>query len=574
MTESNSRPDRAKIVDAVVVGAGFAGVYMVHKLDSLGLRVRGFEMGADVGGTWYWNKYPGARCDVESMEYSYGFSNQIQQSWQWKNRFSFQPDIQRYIAHVADEVGARQLITFNTCVVSQRYDAARQLWTVTTDKGETIICRYCVMATGNLTIPQFPDIPGIDSFEGKKYHSGRWPAQGIDFTGKRVAVFGTGATGIQIIPEVARQASRLFVFQRSPNFSLPAGNRPLKPEEIAAYRQDYPERRKRARNHLFGISNIPAPTRSVLELTDEEANATFEKLWQSGGSVNFQLAFTDVMRDERANKRLADFVRRKIRETVKNPEVAEKLCPNDHPIGSKRICIDTGYYETFNRDNVELISLRDTPIRRITPAGVETQAGEIGVDAIIFATGFDAVTGALTRVDITGRDERKFAEQWKHGPSSYLGIAINGFPNMFIITGPGSPAVKSNMVLSIEQHVELIADTIVYMRNHGIGAIEASAAAEEAWMDYVRDVANATLYVKADSWYTGANVPGKARGFSTFVGGVDTYRRACEAVVAEGYRGFDLEPERKAPRAVQQQANFQTPEQSDQPATSSRGSCL
>lgn len=533
-------------VDAVVAGAGFAGVYSLYKLRSMGQSVRGFEAGSDVGGTWYWNKYPGARCDVESIEYSFGFSDEIQQKWDWSHRFSFQPDIQRYISHVADELEVRKLIDFNTRIVSQTYDEDSQTWTVTTDKGEAITCRYCVMATGNLSVPLFPDIPGLDSFEGEKYHSARWPAEKVDFTGKRVAVFGTGATGIQIIPEVATEADRLYVMQRSPNFSLPAGNRPLPREELDEIRKTYPELRQRAKRHVFGTAAIPEPTQSALELSEEELFEKFEELWANGGSINFQMAFTDFMRNEEANRRLSDYVRYKIRQTVKDPETAEKLCPKDHPIGSKRICIDTGYYETFNRDNVELVSLRENPVIRITPNSIVTQEGEIEVDALIFATGFDAVTGALTHIDITGRDGLKLADKWGQRPASYLGFAVAGFPNMFLITGPGSPAVKSNMVLSIEQHVELIAETIAYMQETGSGAIEAQVEAEDKWVDYVSEVANQTLYVRADSWYTGANVPGKPRMFVPFVGGAQNYRRICEEVVADGFRGFSLEPERRA----------------------------
>jgi len=528
-------------VDAVVIGGGFAGVYALHKLNEMGLSVRGFEAGRDVGGTWYWNRYPGARCDVESLEYSFGFSDRIQQQWNWSHRFSFQPDIRNYIAHLADETGIRSLISFETRIVAQTYDAESQTWTVRTDQGEEITCRYCVMATGNLSVPLFPDIPGLDEFEGEKYHSGRWPEDGVDFSGKRVAVFGTGATGIQIIPEVAKEAAHLHVMQRSPNFSLPAGNRPLTEAEVNAFKQRYPENRKRARRHVFGVAGVPEPTRSVLELTKEEALEKFEELWDYGGSLNFQMAFTDFMRDERANKLLADFVRSKIREAVRDQDVAEKLCPYDHPIGSKRICIDTGYYETFNRDNVDLVCLRETPVQRITPNGIVTARGEIEVDAIIFATGFDVITGALTRIDITGRDGIKLADKWKERPSAYLGFAVAGFPNMFVITGPGSPSVKSNMVMSIEQHVELVADTITYMQLNDLGAIEAQAEAENEWVDYVTEVANKTLFVKADSWYTGANVPGKPRMFVPFVGGVNTYRLACEDMKENGFRGFTTE---------------------------------
>ncbi|MFT3972121.1 MAG: NAD(P)/FAD-dependent oxidoreductase [Amaricoccus sp.] len=530
-------------VDVVVVGAGFAGVYSLHKLRGMGLSVRGFESGTDVGGTWYWNKYPGARCDVESIEYSFGFSDEIQQKWDWSHRFSFQPDIQRYISHVADKLDVRKLIDFRTKIVSMTYDGDSQTWTVTTDKGEVITCRYCVMATGNLSIPLFPAIPGLDSFEGEKYHSGRWPAEKVDFTGKRVAVFGTGATGIQIVPEVAKEASKLYVMQRSPNFSLPAGNRPLSKEYLDGVRKTYPDLRQRAKHHVFGTAAIPEPTQSALELSEDELFQKFEELWANGGSINFQMAFTDFMRNEEANKRLSDYVRYKIRQTVKDPETAEKLCPKDHPIGSKRICIDTDYYETFNRDNVELVSLRENPVVRITPHSIVLQDGEIEVDALVFATGFDAVTGSLTNIDITGRNGLKLADKWGKRPSSYLGFAIAGFPNMFLITGPGSPAVKSNMVLSIEQHVDMIGETIAYMQKTGSGAIEAQVEAEDKWVEYVTEVANQTLYVKADSWYTGANVPGKARMFVPFVGGAQNYRKICEDVVADGFRGFTLEPE-------------------------------
>ena len=529
---------RLRDVDAVVIGAGFAGVYAVHRLSSRGLSVRGFEAGADVGGTWYWNRYPGARCDVESMDYSYGFSDKIQQNWDWGHLYSFQPSIHQYISHVADETGARSLIEFETSVVSQSYDAQTQHWTVKTDKGEIITCRYCVMATGNLTVPLFPDIPGLDTYEGEKYHSSRWPKESMDFTGKRVAIFGTGATGVQIIPEVAKDASKLYVFQRTANFSLPARNRPLTPEEIDSVRKQYPELRNRARKHVFGIHSTPEPTRSVLELSEDEAIEQFEKFWAIGGSLTFQMAFTDFMRDERANKRLADFVRSKIRQTVKDPKTAQMLCPNDHPIGAKRICIDTGYFETYNLPHVELINLRERPVIRITPKGIESKEGLIEVDVIIFATGFDAITGAVTRIDISGRNGLKLAKKWSERPSAYMGIAVANFPNMFIITGPGSPSVKSNMVTSIEQHVELIDDIIGYMQKNDLGAVDADETAENDWVDYVNEVASKTLFVKSDSWYNGANVPGKARNFVPFVGGVNTYRLALEAMMQNNLKGF------------------------------------
>ena len=535
---NSSNDTQVNHVDAVVIGAGFAGIYAVHRLRSRGLSVRGFEAGSDVGGTWFWNRYPGARCDVESMDYSYGFDAKIQQEWDWSHLYSFQPSIQKYISHVANETGARGLINFDTAVVSQVYDAQTQHWTVKTDTGEEITCRYCIMATGNLSVPLYPNIPDLDLYKGEKYHSSRWPEGPVDFTGKRVAIFGTGATGVQIIPEVAKQAAKLYVMQRTANFSLPARNRPLNAEEIATVRENYPELRKKARKHVFGIHSTPEPTRSVLELTEQEAVEHFERFWEIGGSLTFQMAFTDFMKDERANKRLADFVRSKIRQTVKNPKTAEMLCPYDHPIGAKRICIDTEYYEAYNRDSVELINLRQTPVVRFTPNGFETKEGLIEVDAIIFATGFDAITGAMTRIDITGRDGLKLATKWFERPAAYLGLAVAGFPNMFVITGPGSPSVKSNMVTSIEQHVELIDDIISYMQEHGLGAVDADEKAENDWVKYVNEVANKTLFVKTDSWYNGANVPGKARNFVPFVGGVNTYRLALEDMLQNELKGF------------------------------------
>lgn len=525
-------------VDAVVIGAGFAGVYAVHKLNSHGLKVIGIEAGKDVGGTWYWNRYPGARCDVDSLDYSYGFSDEIQQNWNWSHRYSFQPLIQQYLSHVTDKTGIRSLIKFQTRVLSQTYDSHTQRWTVKTDAGDVITCRFCIMATGNLTIPLFPDIPGLDEFKGEKFHSSRWPEKKVDFTGKRVAVFGTGATGVQIIPEVAKEASKLYVMQRTANFSLPARNRPLTEAEVESVRQHYPELRQRARRHVFGVHSTPEPTRSVLELTEEETVELFEKFWEIGGSLTFQMAFTDFMRDERANKRLADFVRSKIRQTVRDPITAEMLCPKDHPIGSKRICIDTGYYETYNQDHVELINLRENPAVRITSNGIQTKDKFIEVDAIIFATGFDAITGALTHIDITGRNGVKLADKWSERPLAYLGFAVAGFPNMFVITGPGSPSVKSNMVLSIEQHVELAYDIISFMQVNGLGAVEPEEKAEIEWADYVNEVANKTLFVKGDSWYNGANIPGKPRFFVPFVGGVNTYRLAVEDMLQKGLRGF------------------------------------
>jgi cyclohexanone monooxygenase len=525
--------------DVVIVGAGFSGMYMLYKLRQQGLSVRVFEAGTDVGGTWYWNRYPGARCDVESLDYSYSFSKDLEQEWRWSERYPVQPEILKYAQHVADTFDLRKDIQFETKVASARFDDGAQCWRVETSAGDHVTARYCIMATGCLSTWRIPDFPGRDTFKGKTYHTGQWPHEGVDFTGKRVGIIGTGSSAIQAIPKIAEQAKHLTVFQRTANYSLPAGDRPLKPGEAEAYKARYDEIREAARHSPGGLGTITYGTTSVLEAKEEERRAVFEDRWSAGG-FGMLWSYGDIAINKQANDVAAEFVREKIRSIVKDPRVAELLCPNDHPIGTKRICADTGYYETFNRPNVELVGIKQTPIEAITERGIQVAGKEYEVDCIVYATGFDAMTGALARIDIRGRAGRRLIDDWAAGPRSYLGLGVAGFPNLFTITGPGSPSVLSNMLTSIEQHVEWIADCIAYLRARGFALIEPTLAAQDAWVEHVNVVAHATLYPQANSWYMGANVPGKPRVFMPYVGGVGAYRAKCKEVAEAGYEGFAL----------------------------------
>ena len=537
------KPDTASgVLDAVVVGAGFAGMYMVKRLVDLGRTVRCYEAGSNVGGTWYWNRYPGAQCDVESLEYSYSFAADLQQEWNWSRRFAPQPEILKYANHVADRFDLRRHIQFDTRVDSALYGAAAGLWTVKLRNGETVRTRFCIMASGNLSTPRVPDIPGLDTFKGESHHSSRWPAGGVDFEGKRVAVIGTGSTGIQIIPVIAKSAARLFVFQRSPNFIVPARNGPLDADFLREYKAVYPQMRHTAQQSQFGVADLPMPTHAALEVSPEERDARYELMWNRGSHPAFLTAFNDLLLDEAANATAAEFVRRKIRSVVEDPQVAELLCPFDHPLGARRLCVGTDYFETYNRPNVTLVDVRSAPIEQITEKGLRVGGVEYEVDMIVFATGFDAMTGALREIDIRGAGGQALNDKWAHGPLTYLGLMMAGFPNLFVITGPGSPSVKSNVVLSIEQHVDWIADCLAALEQRGMASVEADPAAEAQWVAHVNEVANRTLYVKADSWYTGANVPGKPRVFMPYVGGIGNYRRICDEVAADNYRGFILKP--------------------------------
>ena len=531
--------DQSRSLDVVVVGAGFGGLYALHRLRGLGLSVQVYEAGSGVGGTWFWNRYPGARCDVESLEYSYSFSPELEQEWDWSERYAPQPEILRYINHVADRFDLRRDIQFDTRVTAAAFDEAVGRWRVTTDQGDDVSARFCVMATGCLSAATTPDIPGLHSFGGDWYHTGQWPHEGVDFSGKRVGIVGTGSSGIQSIPVIARQASHLVVFQRTPNFSLPARNEPLAPDTQAQVKAGYGTLRDAARASFSAIA-VSAPTELALEVEPDERQLRYEAAWTRGGLMSMTTTFRDLILDKAANDTAAEFIRSKIREIVEDPDVARVLTPTDHPFATKRPCLDTGYFETFNRDNVTLVDLRRTPITEIVPTGIRTTGGVHELDCIVFATGFDAMTGPLLRVDIRGRGDRPLRDKWSAGPRTYLGIATAGFPNLFILTGPGSPSVLSNMVMAIEQHVDWIADCLSYLGAHGLDGSEATVEAEDAWVDHVNQLANATLFPRANSWYMGANVPGKPRVFLPYVGGFPQYRSTCDDVAAEGYRGFKL----------------------------------
>jgi cyclohexanone monooxygenase len=527
--------------DVVVVGGGLGGLYALHRLRALGLAVRVFEAGSGVGGTWFWNRYPGARCDVESMEYSYSFSNDLQQDWAWPERYGTQPEILRYINHVADRFDLRRDIQLNTRVTSALFDPTTGRWTLETEKGDVVSAQFCVMASGNLSTPRVPDFPGLENFKGKWYHSGLWPHEGADFSGQLVAVIGTGSSGVQMIPLIAAQADHLTVFQRTANFSLPARNAPLNPEKERRHKEQYEERRRAALDTPFGIAGHPAPTQSALEATEEERRRAYEAKWAEGGSISFLYAYTDLLVNTEANDTASEFVRQKIRSIVRSPAVAEFLAPKDHPIGTKRLCLDTNYYETYNRNNVSLVDVKNDPIVEITATGLRTGSTEHGpFDAIVFATGFDAMTGALREIDIRVKGGGALADEWQAGPRTYLGLMVAGFPNMFVVTGPGSPSVKTQMILAIEQHTDWIADCLAHLREHGYTRIEADRRAQDNWVQHVNNVADSTLYPLANSWYVGANIPCKPRVFMPYVGGFAGYKRKCDAVAASDYEGFVL----------------------------------
>ncbi|BBX90365.1 cyclohexanone monooxygenase [Mycolicibacterium boenickei] len=525
-------------MDVVVVGAGFGGLYALHKFRSQGMSVRVFEAAPEVGGTWYFNRYPGARCDVESVDYCYSFSDELQQEWTWTEKYATQAEILRYINWVADKLDLRRDITFETRVTAAVLDEQRLRWSISTDTGETVDARFVVMATGPLSAAMTPDIPGLDSFGGAVYHTAHWPHEEVDFTGKRVAVIGTGSSGIQSIPIIAEQAEQLYVFQRTPNYSVPAGNRPLSGEEIAEIKANYAERRRMSWRSGGGSPHVPHP-KLTMDATPAERYEAFEKRWELGG-VLFSKTFSDQMISLEANDEARKFYENKIRATIDDPDVAEALIPSDHPIGTKRICTDTNYFETFNRTNVTLVSVRKTPIESIDHTGINTSDAHYDIDALVLATGFDAMTGTLAKVDIVGRGGEKLVEDWVHGPRTYLGLGTDGFPNLFLVSGPGAPAVLANMVLHAEAHVNWIADAIGYLDRHGYAAIEPTPEAVNSWIAECAQRAEATLFTRANSWYMGANVPGKPRMFMLFIGGFGVYLDICNEAAAAGYKGFDL----------------------------------
>jgi len=524
--------------DVVVVGAGFAGLYMLYRLRSIGFSVRVYEAGSGVGGTWFWNRYPGARCDVESMEYSYSFSEELQKEWEWTERYASQREILKYLNHVADRFDLRRDIELNTRVLSAVFDETTRRWTFKTNQSGVTKSKFCIMATGCLSAAKTPNLPGLDEFQGKWYHTGQWPTEEVDFSAETVGVIGTGSSGIQAIPLIARQAAHLFVFQRTPNFSVPAQNGAISFEVKQEWRSKALQLRNRARSTHFGLL-VEEGKKSALEVLPEDRDREYEQRWQRGG-LGFAGAFADIFINKNANDTAAEFVRGKIRAIVRDPVVAEMLLPKTYPLGTKRLCVDTAYYETFNRDNVTLVDLRSSPIKCITATGLQTADQEYRLDSIVFATGFDAFTGALCNIEIRGRNGCALKQKWSSGPRTYLGLAVAGFPNLFMITGPGSPSVLSNMVPSIEQHVDWIADFLMYSRQHQYSEIEATTDAEYAWVAHVNALANSTLFPLANSWYVGANIPGKPRFFMPYIGGVKPYREKCDAVAARGYEGFTL----------------------------------
>jgi cation diffusion facilitator CzcD-associated flavoprotein CzcO len=531
-----ARRATADVVDIAVVGAGFAGMYMVHKARTLGLSVVAFEAGGDVGGTWYWNRYPGARCDVPSVEYSYQFDDALQQEWEWTERYAGQPEILRYAQHVADRFDLKQHIRFNTKVVGAAFTEGTGRWTVSTDDGDSYDAQFVVMATGNLSSTNVPALPGASSFAGRTFHTGSWPHEPVSFVGRRVGVIGTGSSALQAIPQIAEVASHLTVFQRTATFSAPAHNGPIDHEYVAEVKANYPDfraRNKRTQN-AFGADNPRAAGRATAA-TDDERERILNERWELGGLM-FLGAFNDVLRDRDANRLVAEFVHRKIDEIVHDPVVAAKLKPKQL-IGCKRLCADTDYYQTFNRPNVTLVDLRDEPIDRLMSSGVVAGGISHELNDLVYATGFDAMTGSLLRLDIRGRDGLTLHDAWHDGPVNYLGISVHGFPNLFTIMGPGSPSVLANMITGAEHHVEFIGDLISAMRAAGERVVEASADAQDAWVDHVNAVAAATLYPACNSWYLGANVPGKKRVFMPLPG-FPAYIDRCAEIVANGYAGF------------------------------------
>jgi cation diffusion facilitator CzcD-associated flavoprotein CzcO len=530
----------AERYDAIVIGAGVSGLFQLVRLLELGFSVRLFEAGGGVGGTWYWNRYPGARFDSESYTYGYSFSHELLQEWDWKEHFSGQPENERYLNYVADKFNLRPHIQLNATVVAARYDESGNYWEVRLEDGSRARARFLITAVGILSAHNIPPFEGVESFAGKSFHTSRWPQEPIDFAGKRVGVIGTGATAVQLITEIAKEVGHLTVFQRTPNYCAPLRNGPIDAETQAKIKASYPEIFKRTRETFAGFIHEFDP-RSVFDVTPEARQAKFEELWAQPGFSKWLGNFRDIMSNPDANELFAEFVRQKIRERVKDPAVAEKLAPKDHRFGTKRVPLESGYYEQFNRDNVLLVDIRESPIERITPRGVKTKDAEYEFDIIIYATGFDAVTGPLNRIDIRGAGGLSLKEKWADGPRTYLGIQSAGFPNLLTLVGPHNGATFCNMPRCIEQNVEWVTDCLKYMREKGYERIAATAEAEEAWTNHANELAVGTLMSETPSWFFGANIEGKKRGVLMYLGGAKAYREKCDAVAANGYEGFKFD---------------------------------
>jgi cyclohexanone monooxygenase len=523
--------------DIVIIGAGFSGMYAVHHM-SKKYNVICFEAGDGVGGTWYWNRYPGARVDVESVQYSYGFDDELQQDWQWPEYFSAQPDLERYVNHVADRFGLRQYIRLSNPVVSMRFDDAANRWHVHGSKGDHVVCRFVVSATGALYAKYLPNWPGIEQYQGRILHTTEWPREGIDFTGKHVGLVGTGSTGIQLAPILAEEAEELYIFQRTPAYSIPSGNRPMDPEYEQMWKANYAERRELARETWAGALIENTSTTSIHDVTAQERERLLEAAWHSRNAFQLLLSFPDIMSEQSANAYVSDFAHRKIKGIVKDPEVAAKLCPTTYPLGAKRLCVDNGYYQIFNRDNVTLVDVKDKPIIAFTSAGLRTADADYDLDVIVMATGFDAITGSLSRIDVTGLGGVKLADRWKDGPATYLGSMISGFPNFFMIHGPLTPAAQAQMIATGEWQVNWVTSIIEDIERDGFSRIDTTREAEERWADEVEEISHYTIHRLADSWYNGANIEGKAKKFMVYLGGFPRFRQSCVDAVAHDYAGF------------------------------------
>ena len=542
MTSQNEQEQ--KQFDVVIVGAGFAGLVMLYRVRQLGLSVRLFEAGESVGGTWYWNRYPGARVDIESIEYSFSFSEELQQEWHWTERYAAQPELLRYMNHVADRFGMRPDIALSTRVTAAHFDETARRWDVRTDRGDVVSAKYCIMATGFLSAGNKPNFPGLDSFKGKQYETSNWPHEGVDFSGQRVAVIGTGSSGVQSIPLIAQQARHLTVFQRTPAYSIPLRNGPTRPEFERSVKADYSDWRRRQRESALGFValNFAAcepVTVSALAVPDEERRRNYEYIWQSG-ALGYYNSYPDLLVSKEANDTLSTFIQEKIRERIGDPVLAEQLVPTDYPILTKRLCADTNYYETYKRDNVSLVSLKDSPIEAITPNGVQVAGKEYPVDCIVFATGFDAVTGALNRIDVRGRAGRTLKEHWVDGPRAYLGLMTVGFPNLFYVDGPCSPGALFNPIFISEYQSQWIVDCIAHLGTGATAWIEPRLEEEDAWMKHLNEVGDSTLLPLANSWYYGANIPGKPRVILAYLGGYKLYTQQCALGAAGGYEKFVL----------------------------------
>jgi len=527
-------------LDVAIVGGGLAGLYAIYRMRKAGLRIRAYEAGSGVGGTWFWNRYPGARCDTESLQYSYSFDDTLREEWQWPERYPTQPEILKYIEHVAARHDLLRDVQLNTRVLSAEFDPATNRWTLETDQGDVIVAPYVIMATGNLSTPRLPDIPGVKTFAGDAYHSGMWPHEDVDFTGKVVGVIGTGSSGVQMIPVIAQQAKHLYVFQRTANFSMPAHHGPMDPEKEQYFKAHHREIHAKAMQTPSGLWDIPPTGKGAMEVSPEEREQVYESRWQHGTIIGMLSSFKDLLVNQQANDTVADFIRNKIRGIVKDPETAELLCPKGHPVAAKRPCLDSHYFETYNRDNVTLVDVHSAPIEEITPQGLRTGKQAYPLDALIFATGFDAMTGAVAEIDIRVKGGPVLKEHWSAGPRTYLGIMMAGFPNLFLVTGPQSPSVYANMIMGIEYHTDWIADCLAHAKAHGHHRIEPEPQAEHDWVVHVKEVADRTLVPKANSWYLGANIPGKPRVFMIYVGGFDKYKRRVDRVTANGYEGFRM----------------------------------